>query len=241
MSQSTTVLVSTFAPFPTLCLSVSSNTVFDDLYDILAEKYPELPNPRDLLLRPTSNFVPSATTPLSSFPRDRGSYEISLQLLPRLLGGKGGFGSQLRAAGGRMSSQKTSNNDSCRDLTGRRLSTIKEAKKLVFFSHGGGSGSDLMLRLAEYIESEPARKKAEAEAKKAKLEALEKKLGISRDEESGQNKKRRLDDDEYIEQSKEIVENVKSAVSAGIVSFYPPSGYLTNLMLCSLTQKEEES
>jgi len=99
-----------------------------------------------------------------------------------------------------------------------------------------------MLRLAEYIESEPARKKAEAEAKKAKLEALEKKLGISRDEESGQNKKRRLDDDEYIEQSKEIVENVKSAVSAGIVSFYhSSSGYLTNLMLCSLTQKEEKS
>ena len=30
-----------------------------------------------------------------------------------------------------MSSQKTSNNDSCRDLSGRRLSTIKEAKKYV--------------------------------------------------------------------------------------------------------------
>jgi len=99
-----------------------------------------------------------------------------------------------------MSSQKTSNNDSCRDLTGRRLSTIKEAKKL-----------------ADYIESEPARKKAEAEAKKAKLEALEKKLGISKDGESGKNKKRRLDDDEYIEQSKEIVENVKSAVSAALL------------------------
>lgn len=99
-----------------------------------------------------------------------------------------------------------------------------------------------MLRLAEYIESEPARKKAEAEAKKAKLEALEKKLGISKDNESGQNRKRRLDDDEYIEQSKEIVENVKSAVSAGIFSFcHSPSGYLTDFMLCSFTQKEEES
>jgi len=99
-----------------------------------------------------------------------------------------------------------------------------------------------MLRLAEYIESEPARKKAEAESKKAKLEALEKKLGISRDEESSQNRKRRLDDDEYIEQSKEIVENVKSAVSAGIAPFCnSSSGYLIDLMLCSLTQKEEES
>lgn len=54
---------------------------------------------------------------------------MSLRLTPRLKGGKGGFGSQLRAAGGRMSSQKTSNNDSCRDLSGRRLSTVKEAKK----------------------------------------------------------------------------------------------------------------
>lgn len=134
MSHSATVLVSTFAPFSTLCFSISSDIAFDDLYDVLAEKYPELPNPRDLLLRSTSNFVPSATTPLSSFPQNGGSHEISFQLSPRLLGGKGGFGSQLRAAGGRMSSQKTSNNDSCRDLTGRRLSTIKEAKKFVFFS-----------------------------------------------------------------------------------------------------------
>ena len=74
------------------------------------------------------------------------------------------------------------------------------------------------------------------------MEALEKRLGISKDEELGQSKKRRLDDDEYIEQSKEIVENVKSAVSAGIVTFcHSSSGYLTNFMLCSFTQKEEES
>lgn len=32
-----------------------------------------------------------------------------------------------------MSSQKTNNNDSCRDLSGRRLSTIKTAKRCVHF------------------------------------------------------------------------------------------------------------
>lgn len=64
------------------------------------------------------------------------------------------------------------------------------------------------------------------------MEALEKKLGISKDGESSQNKKRRLDDDEYVEQSKEIVENVKSAVSAGIVSFcHSCSGYPSNFMI----------
>jgi len=134
---------------------------------------------------------------------------VTLRLTPRLLGGKGGFGSQLRAAGGRMSSQKTNNNDSCRDLNGRRLSTLKEAK-----------------RLAEYLESEPQRLAAKAEAQRAKLETLEKRLGI----EHGQprkpgeasvevlaGKKHRFDDTEYLEQSRDLVDNVKSAVSVGLL------------------------
>jgi hypothetical protein len=113
-----------------------------------------------------------------------------------------------------MSSQKTSNNDSCRDLSGRRLSTIKEAKKL-----------------AEYLEGEPARKRAAADAQKAKLEALEKKLGINGssgeastskpkngvDPEPLAGKKHRFDDTEYLEQSREIVDTVKSAVAVGLL------------------------
>jgi hypothetical protein len=117
-----------------------------------------------------------------------------------------------------MSSQKTSNNDSCRDLSGRRLSTIKEAKKL-----------------AEYLEGEPARKRAAADAQKAKLEALERKLGInaspgeaassskaqngtaSGDPQPLAGKKHRFDDTEYLEQSREIVDTVKSAVTVGLL------------------------
>lgn len=57
------------------------------------------------------------------------SHPISLDLCVRVRGGKGGFGSQLRAAGGRMSSGKATNVDACRDLSGRRLSTIKEAQR----------------------------------------------------------------------------------------------------------------
>lgn len=75
-------------------------------------------------------------------------------------------------------------------------------------------------RLADYIESEPLRKKAVQEAQRAKLEALEKKLGITPGGSSSPpdplvGKKHRLEDTEYIEQSKDIVENVKSAVSVG--------------------------
>jgi len=108
-----------------------------------------------------------------------------------------------------MSSQKTSNNDSCRDLSGRRLSTLKEAKKM-----------------AEYLESEPLRKKAAAEAQKAKLEALERQLGIVPGQASASRtqdgpvvagKKHRFDDTEYLEQSKDIVDGVKSAVAAGLL------------------------
>jgi hypothetical protein len=142
-----------------------------------------------------------------------------------------------------MSSQKTSNNDSCRDLSGRRLSTIKEAKKYVSIVYNSISAHhhlillSFVLRLAEYLEGEPARKRAAADAQKAKLDALEKKLGIAPstsaatgDEEPRAStsklndgvapeplagKKHRFDDTEYLEQSREIVDGVKSAVTAG--------------------------
>ena len=85
---------------------------------------------------------------------------------------------------------------------------------------------EFSFRLAEYIESEPERKKAQLETKKAKLEALEKKLGInqSNGESSSEplaGKKHRLEDTEYVEQSREIVDNVKSAVTAGEYHIVP--------------------
>ena len=86
----------------------------------------------------------------------------------------------------------------------------------------------MILRLAAYLEDEPARKKAAAEAQKAKLEALERKLGISGGSNDGgpsssnsgepevlAGKKHRFDDTEYLETSREIVDGVKSAVSNG--------------------------
>lgn len=87
--------------------------------------------------------------------------------------------------------------------------------------------------MAEYLEGEPARKRAAADAQKAKLEALEKKLGItpsSTDNAEASSskppptaeadvsigKKRRFDDTEYLEQSRELVDGVKSALVAGL-------------------------
>jgi hypothetical protein len=232
MATSTTVLVSSFPPFPTLALSVPDDTTLENLHAILLARYRFLPPTADLRLSPVSGSraADETTTTLATLigPRDDGGDDVdhhplvSLRLVPRMRGGKGGFGSQLRAAGGRMSSQKTSNNDSCRDLSGRRLSTIKEAKKCALpplcICHRI-TVHFCCFRIAEYLEQEPARKKAAAEAQRAKLEALERKLGMEGGAESSSaGRKHRFDDTEYLEQNRELVDNVKSAVTAGQLS-----------------------
>jgi len=125
--MSTNVLVSSFHPFPTVALCLPDETHLHAIPSLVAEKYPSFPDSEDIYVSLLSGPIPDVSTTL----RDLKADHISVRVTPRLRGGKGGFGSQLRAAGGRMSSQKTSNNDSCRDLSGRRLSTVKEAKKYV--------------------------------------------------------------------------------------------------------------
>lgn len=58
----------------------------------------------------------------------------------------GGFASILKKQGKKMATKKTTNFDSCRDLAGRRLKAVQEAKEL-----------------AEYLEKEPERQKAAKE------------------------------------------------------------------------------
>ncbi|KAG9448290.1 hypothetical protein H6P81_014418 [Aristolochia fimbriata] len=54
----------------------------------------------------------------------------SLNLLLRLRGGKGGFGSLLRGAATKAGQKKTNNFDACRDMSGRRLRHVNAEKKL---------------------------------------------------------------------------------------------------------------
>ncbi|KAF9272270.1 hypothetical protein BGZ68_002563 [Mortierella alpina] len=110
----------------------------------------------------------------------------------RMNGGKGGFGSMLRAQGGRMSSQKTTNTDACRDLSGRRIKTVNDAKKM-----------------AEYLKSEPEREKAKRENLKRKIEE---KLELA----DRPTRKHRFEDAKFFDESEEQVEEVKSAVAAAI-------------------------
>lgn len=50
-----------------------------------------------------------------------------IELVPTLPGGKGGFGSMLRAIGAQI--EKTTNREACRDLSGRRLRDINEEQR----------------------------------------------------------------------------------------------------------------
>lgn len=108
---------------------------------------------------------------------------------------------------------------------------------LTFLSH---------VSLATYLESEPERKKAQQEAQRAKLQALERKLGIDskskgkEKEETSSGVKRRFDDTEYIEQSKDIVDNVRSAVTAGMY-FLLKLFTRTQIEALSYVEEEEES
>ncbi|XP_066596426.1 splicing regulator SDE2 [Prorops nasuta] len=81
------------------------------------------------------------------------SLDGNVIIIPRLLGGKGGFGSMLRAIGAQI--EKTTNREACRDLSGRRLRDINEEK-----------------RLKAWIEKQASREEEAAERKKRKLERL---------------------------------------------------------------------
>ncbi|WWD21002.1 hypothetical protein CI109_105483 [Kwoniella shandongensis] len=208
-----TVFLHLPTPLASVQLSLPSSTPLSAL------PLPSTLDPTTYYLRTTVSSPLSASTTLDSLRHvDSPSHPISLHLCPRLPGGKGGFGSQLRAAGGRMSTGKATNVDSCRDLSGRRLGTIKEAQ-----------------RQAELLESEPALRAQAQAADKSKLEALERKLGItpadaligSDDNGEGSSKRRvedvdleelarkkhKFEDNKFLEESREINENVRAAVS----------------------------
>lgn len=103
-----------------------------------------------------------------------------------------------------MSSQKTQNNDSCRDLSGRRLSTIKEAQKL-----------------AAAIAAEPERQLAKRKEAEERLEGLKKEIErldrLVNGTEEGNPKKRRLDDHHLLAQSQDGIQKIRSATALAIL------------------------
>ncbi|KAL1305186.1 hypothetical protein AAFC00_002107 [Neodothiora populina] len=135
---------------------------------------------------------------------DAASPILNLRLLVPTLGGKGGFGSQLRAAGGRMSSRKNRRNPeqqnaSNRNLDGRRLRTITEAKNL-----------------AAYLAMKPDMDKKEREERRKRWEAVVEAADRKEEEvKRGKGPNVRLDG-QWVEQKEELEGKTRDAVLAAM-------------------------
>lgn len=158
-SRTTNVLLSTVPGSSlqsTLCLPVTIKSTISQLLDQVAQMLPPQLENRLLLSTTSGSLIWPSSETIDTITNDS---ILPLRLFAPLPGGKGGFGSQLRAAGGRMSSRKKRNqgeqNGSSRNLDGRRLRTITEAKNL-----------------AEYLALKPEMDAKEKEERKKKWQAI---------------------------------------------------------------------
>jgi len=139
---------------------------------------------------------------------------VVYKIIPRVLGGKGGFGSMLRAIGAQI--EKTTNRDACRDLSGRRLRDINEEQ-----------------RLKRWYGKQNEREEEKVEAKKRKLEKLKKltegpALPV-------------IDDQQYNQQRAEMADSVYAAVDKGFGSFGSESHSTASATVTSAASDESSS
>ena len=204
-----------FTSFPglglpsTLSLPIDSSTSIIDLRQQLSDRLPHIDS--RLILTTTSNKeVFSSDAPVSTLLSSRHDAFLPLRLSVPLCGGKGGFGSQLRAAGGRMSSKRKNNqgdaNSSNRNLDGRRLRTVNEAKAL-----------------AEYLALKPEMEKKEKKARRARWEQVVA-LAERREDEIRNGSKGKVDG-KWVEDKEEAGERAREAVLAAMRS----GNYFDNL------------
>lgn len=102
---------------------------------------------------PLPNLSATVHGKLISDGFDLTTFDNVIRVWPKLVGGKGGFGSMLRAIGAQI--EKTTNREACRDLSGRRLRDINEEK-----------------RLRKWLEGQEDREKEAVERKQKKIERI---------------------------------------------------------------------
>ncbi|KAK6360381.1 hypothetical protein TWF730_006524 [Orbilia blumenaviensis] len=195
----TNILVETFSGLglpSTLSLPLPTESSISSVFSSLDAYLPSIETPLRLTTTKGAILSPGSKQLLSSLLDDLTDDFVTLRLTAPLPGGKGGFGSQLRAAGGRMSSRKRKgqeNSDSCRNLDGRRLRTVKEAKAL-----------------AQYLETKPDMDKKEREKRKERwekvIEAADEKIR------GGGNINQRFDDAKWLEEKDEGRDKAREAV-----------------------------
>ena len=198
------VLLSSFPGLglpPTLSLPTPASIPIADFNSQLRDRLPSI-NSRVILTTTANRTVSSSSSaPISSLLVAEHETILPLRLTVPLCGGKGGFGSQLRAAGGRMSSRRKKNagenNSSNRNLDGRRLRTVNEAKAL-----------------AEYLALKPDMEKKEKDARRKRWEQVVE-VAEKREEEIRSGNKGKVDG-KWMEDKEEAGERAREAVRAAM-------------------------
>jgi hypothetical protein len=187
----------------TLSFTLPSTATTSDLTAKIASYLPESLLLHSLALTTTNNKHLAATSECirSFLPTRDGVFTstlLPLRLTAPIRGGKGGFGSQLRAAGGRMSSKRKrnqgDNNSSSRNLDGRRLRTVNEAKAL-----------------AEYLAVKPEMDKKEKEERQRRWQSVVEMAEKRQDELKNGSGRQKLDG-QWMEDREEMSEKTREAV-----------------------------
>lgn len=183
----------------TLAIPVSGDLPVTSLLDVVSSQLPSHAN--NLVLTTTNRRRLDSGSCASISDLSDGADFLPLRLSSVLLGGKGGFGSQLRAAGGRMSSRKNKNsgrdpNASSRNLDGRRLRTVAEAKSL-----------------AQYLATKPEMDRKEKEERRRRWESIIE-TAERREEEIKSGKKGARLDGEWVDRKEEEENKTREAVLA---------------------------
>ncbi|OTA65244.1 hypothetical protein K449DRAFT_318274, partial [Hypoxylon sp. EC38] len=214
--ENVNVFVTTFSGLglpPTLSFPVPSTTTFSDLHHRIEDRLPQTDTRLILTTLSNRQLLPTSKELVSDLC-DTDDAFVSLRLSIPLCGGKGGFGSQLRAAGGRMSSKKKKNrgdeNGSSRNLDGRRLRTVNEAKAL-----------------AEYLAIKPEMEQKEKEKRRARWQQIVD-AADEKEHEIKNSTKGRLDG-KWVEDKEEASERTREAVLAAMKA----GNYRDNLLSTS--------
>ncbi|RKU43867.1 hypothetical protein DL546_004460 [Coniochaeta pulveracea] len=197
------VLVTGFKGLPNSVFALEPSATITQLREELCRRLPGLETKRHILTTLSNKQLPTQSTQSISslLPASENDF-LSLRLSLPLCGGKGGFGSQLRAAGGRMSKKKRGGNQgdengSSRNLDGRRIRTVNEAKAL-----------------AEYLAIKPEMEKKEKERRRARWEQIVE--ATERKQDEIRHGKKGYVDGKWVEDKEEANERTREAVLAAM-------------------------
>lgn len=180
----------------TIAFTAAKDDPLSSIYETLYERASWIANTSYILTTHSRRTVPTTDCPVSSLLSCASDTIISLRLSVPLCGGKGGFGSILRAQGGRMSSRKKHGevNGSSRNLDGRRLRTVTEAKTL-----------------AEYLAIKPDMDKREKEERRKRWEDIVASTERKQDELMSGRTQARLDG-RWVEDKEEAENKTREAI-----------------------------